>query len=194
MSQVIERRSMLKTAGAVFAGAGMLALGGTSPALAAAGRPRAAAKAGGDIGVLQTALALEHEGIAAYTIAAGSGLLTPDVIKVASVFLGHHQVHRDELAKLIRTAGGQPVDAKSNDQYIAELDLGALKSQADVLTLATRLEMGAASAYVGQAGALTDRALARLFAGLAADEASHWAILNNAIGGASPTAAFIFGH
>lgn len=193
MTEVMERRALLKGVGIAVAGASAFAFTG-SPALAAAKKAGAAAKTGGDIGVLQTALALEHEGIAAYTIAAGAGLLTPDVLKVASVFLGHHQVHRDELAKLIRTAGGQPVDAKSNNDYVAELNLGALKTQADVLTLATKLEMGAASAYVGQAGALANRSLARLFAGLAADEASHWAILNSAIGGTSPGGGFLFGR
>lgn len=192
MAENLERRDLLKNIG--MAGAGALVLSST-PVLAATKRGRAKiASGGGDIAVLNTALALEHEGIAAYTIAAGSGLLTPDVIKVASVFLGHHQGHRDELARLIRTAGGHPVDPKSNADYISELNLGALKSQGDVLALATRLEMGAASAYVGQAGALTDHSLAKLFAGLAADEASHWAVLNNAIGGTVQAAPFVFGR
>lgn len=193
MTEMMERRNLLKSAGLAATGAGMMLLSAT-PALAAKRRGHRKESAGGDIGVLQAALALEHEGIAAYTIAAGSGLLSADVVKVASVFLGHHQVHRDELAKLIGTAGGKPVEAKSNDDYIKELNLGALKSQADVLALATRLEMGAASAYVGQAGALTSRTLGKLFAGLAADEASHWAVLNNAIGGTVPAAAFVFGR
>ncbi|MFX7945898.1 ferritin-like domain-containing protein, partial [Acinetobacter baumannii] len=77
--------------------------------------------------------------------------------------------------------------------YTQELNLGALKSQADVLTLATRLELGAASAYVGQVGGIKDRTLAKTLAGIGADEASHWAILNNAIGGTTPAKGFIFG-
>lgn len=179
------RRTFLGQAGLVTAGAVMVGM--------SSGEAMAAAKAGGDVDILQTALALEHEGIAAYTIAAGSGLLTPDVIKVASVFLGHHQAHRDKLAALVRTAGGKPVEAKSDADYVKDLNLGALKSQGDVLTLATRLEMGAASAYIGQLAGLKDNKLAALFAGIAADEATHWALLNNATGGSEPTAAFIFG-
>lgn len=193
MGESFARRALIKSAGMAAAGAGLVALAG-APALAAPAKKPAPAKAGGgDVDILQTALALEHEGIAAYTIAAGSGLLTPDVIKVASVFLGHHKGHRDALADLIRKAGGNPVSAKSDAAYVNELNLGALKSQGDVLTLATRLEMGAASAYVGQVTGLRDRTLAKLFAGLAADEASHWAVLNAAVGGTPPTAAFIFG-
>src|SRR3546814_19552738 len=49
-----------------------------------------------DLGVLQTSLALEHEGIAAYQIAGQSGLLSPDTLKVALTFMGHHQEHRSE--------------------------------------------------------------------------------------------------
>lgn len=187
-----DRRGFLTQAG--LAGVGLVAVvAAPAEAVEAAVRQKAAAKAGGDVDILQTALALEHEGIAAYTIAAGSGLLTPEVIKVASVFLGHHKEHRDRLAGLVRMAGGHPVDAKTDADYIQELNIGALKSQADVLALATRLEMGATSAYVGQASGLKDRKLAGLFASLAADESSHWAVLNNAIGGPVPTKGFIFG-
>jgi rubrerythrin len=190
MDGQLARRALLQRAGLATAGVGAISLINAGVAAAA---KRAPGNTGGDVDILQTALALEHEGIAAYTIAAGSGLLTADVIKVASVFLGHHKSHRDALADLVRKAGGKPVDAKSDDSYVAELGLGALKSQGDVLALATRLEMGAASAYVGQVVGLSDQSISKLFASLAADEATHWAILNNAIGGTEPANAFIFG-
>lgn len=186
------RREFLSHAGLVTAG--LVAIGTTGSGADAAARGKGSMATGsGDVDILQTALALEHEGISVYMIAAGSGLLTPDVIKVASVFLGHHKDHRDRLAELIRTAGGHPVDRKTDAEYTQELNLGALKSQADVLALATKLEMGASSAYVGQAAGLKDHKLAGLFASLAADEASHWAVLNNAIGGSVPIKGFIFG-
>jgi len=186
------RRSFLSTAGLMTGGLGLAAVASAFPA-AAAHHKTAAHKAGGDIDVLQGALALEHEGIAAYQIAGASGLLTPDVLKVALVFLGHHKGHRDALANLIRKAGGKPVEAKSDADYTMELNLGALKSQGDVVALATKLEMGAANAYVGQVAALQYHALAHLFAQLGTDEAVHWAVLNNALGAAVPTPAFIFG-
>ena len=185
------RRRFLQTAGFTLGGLGLLAAAGT-PALGA-GKSKPMAHANGDVGVLQGALALEHEGIAAYTIAGGSGLLTPDVLKTALVFLGHHKGPRDALADLIRKAGGKPVEPKTNAEYTTELNLGALKSQADVVVLATKLEMGAANAYVGQVAALQDHQLAHLFAQISTDEAVHWAILNNALGAAVPTPPFIFG-
>jgi len=187
-----DRRGFLNQAGLVTLG--LAAVGTmTGAADAAVRRSSRSGGASGDIDILQTALALEHEGIAAYTIAAGSGLLTPDVIKVASVFLSHHKDHRDRLANLVRTAGGNPVNAKTDAEYVQELNLGALKSQGDVLTLAAKLEMGATSAYVGQVAGLRDRTLATTLASIGADEASHWAVLNNAIGGSVPVKGFIFG-
>lgn len=170
-------------------GAGLLAGG-----LAISAGPHAlAAKASGDVQVMQGALALEHEGIAAYRLAGASGLLKPDILKVALVFKGHHEQHRDALADLIRKAGGNPVEPKADPAYVKELNLAALKSQADVVALATRLELGATNAYAGQVAALRDHKLAHLFTQLSADEAVHWTTLNNAAGTPIPTKAFLFG-
>lgn len=185
-----DRRRFLQNSGLALAGAGAL-VAGVTPALSATRKVRR--QGAGDVGVLQGALALEHEGIAAYMIAGGSGLLTPDVLKVALVFLGHHKGHRDALANLIIKAGGKPVEAKTDAEYVADLNLGALKSQGDVVALATRLEQGATNAYVGQISAISDRSTAKLFAQLATDEAVHWAVLNNALGNAVPPATFLFG-
>ena len=89
--------------------------------------------------------------------------------------------------------GATPVESKTDAEYTAELNLGSLKSQGDVVALATKLEMGATNAYVGQIAALQDHQLAHLFAQISTDEAVHWAILNNAGGGTIPAPAYIFG-
>ena len=176
-----------------LAHAGLAALGAGASTLVVA-RASAAAIQPGDIGVIQTALALEHEGIAAYQIAGKSGLLSPKTLKLALVFLGHHQMHRDSLAKLVADAGGKPVEPRTDAQYTADLQLGALRTESDVVTLATRLERGAASAYIGQIAALSEPRIAQLFAGICADEAAHWTTLNNAAGTPIPTAAYLFGR
>lgn len=181
---VPARRRFLVHAGIVTLGAGASSL---LPRHALAEAPA------DDIGVIQTALALEHEGIAAYQIAGKSGLLSPGTLKLALVFLGHHQAHRDSLAKLVAEAGGKPVEPRSDAQYIEALKLGSLETEADVVALATALERGAASAYIGQIAALRDPKLAQLFASLSADEAVHWATLNNASGTPIPAAAHLFG-
>ena len=131
------RRMFLRGAGLVLASAGTLT---TLPALGAEAQ---------DVAIMQGALALEHEGIAAYRLAGGSGLLSPATLKIALVFKGHHEQHRDSLAKLIGQAGGSPVQPKSDADYTKELNLGALKSETDVVTLAAKLEQGATNAYAG---------------------------------------------
>ena len=181
----VGRREFLARAGAASFGIGATSLfSGTALAAVAA--------QSGDVGVVQTALALEHEGIAAYQIAGKSGLLSPDTLKLALIFMGHHQAHRDSLAKLVSQAGDKPVDPKTDAQYISELKLGALKSEGDVVALATRLERGAASAYIGQITALKDPRLAKLFAEISADEVIHWTTLNNAAGIPIPASAYVF--
>lgn len=180
-----DRRGFLASAGLATLGIG---------ALGSIGRPAVAAVAqADDLGVIQTALALEHEGIAAYRIAGESGLLSPDTLKVASIFMGHHQEHRDSLARLVVELGDRPVEPKADARYIADLKLETLKSEGDVVALATTLERGAASAYVGQIASLKDPKVARLFASISADEAVHWTTLNNAAGTPIPPAAYLFG-
>jgi hypothetical protein len=187
LSMAGSRRTFLRQAGALTLGAGTAGLLIAHPAMAAAPRY------GSDVGVIQTALALEHEGIAAYQIAGKSGLLSKGTLQVATIFLGHHEVHRDSLAKLVTQAGAKPVEPKSDAQYVADLNLGSLKSEKDVVALATILEHGAASAYIGQISAIRDPKLANLFASISADEATHWSTLNAAGGGEIPKAAYIFG-
>lgn len=179
-----DRRKFLGSS-AVMLGIGVTSLIGSSAVAALAQSD--------DLGVLQTALALEHEGIAAYRIAGKSGLLSPGTLKIALTFMGHHQQHRDSLAKLVMQLGGHPVEPKTDAQYIAELKLGALESEGEVVALAARLEQGAASAYIGQITSLKDPKIAKLFASLSADEAVHWTTLNDAAGTPIPTAAYLFG-
>lgn len=146
-----------------------------------------------DLDVLQTTLAYEHEAIAAYRLAGASGLLAQDTLSVALRFKGHHEQHRDAIADLIRRAGPSPVEPLADADYVSGLELSKLKSQGDIVTLATRLERAAAVAYIDQIRSLHDRKLAKLFAEISADETIHWTVLNGAGGGTVPEAAFTFG-
>ena len=147
-----------------------------------------------DVAILNVALALEHEGIAAYQIGAGSGLLSPDVLAVAGKFMGDHQAHRDALAQTIVRLGGTPVAALSMPEYTrsAKLAISSISSATDVLKLAQRLELGAVNAYLGVIPAFADRELAKVAGRLAADETMHYTALTQALGGALP-GAFSYG-
>jgi hypothetical protein len=112
---------------------------------------------------------------------------------VAVAFQSHHKAHRDALIATIQKMGGTPVAEKKLDEYAAALGASSLKSQADVLTLAAKLELGAVNAYLGVIPSLKDNKLGQVAARLAADETMHWTVLSQAIGRALPAGALSFG-
>jgi len=187
-----SRRTLIVAAGQTLTGVTAAALlGGCAHAAMAQGSAMAA-EPSQDLQVLNAAIALEHEGIAAYQIAAGSGLLQPAVVQVGIAFKGHHEGHRDALIAAVRTLGGTPVEAKTTDEYVRDLNVASLRNQADVLRLALRLETGAANAYLSLIPSLS--ADYHQTAGrLAGDEAYHAAVLANALGEPIPSMPFIFG-
>ncbi len=146
-----------------------------------------------DASILNVALGLEHEAIAAYQIGAESKLLKQPVLGVAVLFQSHHKAHRDALAGTIQKMGGTPVAAKANADYAKSLNAGMIKTAKDILMLAARLELGAANAYIGVIPSFTSGDLAKVAARLAADETMHWTVLANALGMKVPEQALTFG-
>jgi len=146
-----------------------------------------------DAGILNVALGLEHEAINAYQLGAGSGLLGKPVLDVAVAFQSHHKAHRDALIAAIQKMGGKPVAEKSLDEYAKALNAASLKSQADVLMLAAKLELGATNAYLGVIPSFKDNKLGQVAARLAADETMHWTALSQALGKMLPAGALSFG-
>lgn len=181
------RRTFLGSSGVLSATAVALLAGRPALAQGMAGDP---AK---DAGILNVALALEHEAINAYQLGAGSGLLTKPVLAVALQFQGHHKGHRDALIATIRKLGGQPVAELKPEDYARALDAQALNSQADVLALAARLELGATNAYLGVIPSFSSHDLAQVAGRLAADETMHYTALAEVLGRPLPAAALSFG-
>lgn len=191
---VSSRRSLLGIAGTGVLSVAAIGILGDAPALARArGHKPGVAAHQGDIDILNVALGLELEAIEAYQIGAESGLLQKPVLDVAVLFQGHHKGHRDALASAITQLGGHPVAAKSRAEYMTSLNIAAIKTQEDVLRLAQAHEKGAANAYIGVIPSFGSRDLAQVSARIAADEASHWALLSSALGESLPKAGFMFG-
>jgi hypothetical protein len=156
-------------------------------------RAQSSSAMGADVNILNVALGLEHEAINAYQLGAASGLLAKPVLGVAVAFQSHHKAHRDALIATIQKMGGQPVEEKKIDDYAKALNASALKSQADVLMLAAKLELGATNAYLGVIPAFKDNKLGQVAARLAADETMHYTALVGALGQALPSGALSFG-
>jgi rubrerythrin len=136
--------------------------------------------AASDAKILNTALGGEFGALAAYQLAADSGLLQKPVLDLAMQFQGQHKAHADLLAKTVRTLGGAPAEPKKTADY--KFPVETLKTQTDVLRFAAGLEQGAARGYLGMIPVLGDRDLAKAIASILGDEAMHWAILRQALG------------
>jgi hypothetical protein len=142
-----------------------------------------------DVGILNTALGLEYQGIAAYQVGAESKLLKPATLKVAVQFQSDHKKHAEALASTIVKLGGTPVSAKTPAEY--NFPTSKLKTQSDVLKFAAGLEQGAVSAYLGAVPAFADRELAKVAASILGNEAQHLSLLRNALGENPDPAAFV---
>lgn len=179
---VAARRLFLGQSGRVLSGAAVALLAGRE-ALAA----RSAASGAQDVQILNTALGAEFEAVAAYQLGADSKLLQGAVLDLALGFQGHHKAHADLLAATVAKLGGKPVAARARYDFPVD----PLKSQADVLRFAARLEQGAVSAYLAAVPRFEQRDLSRAAASILGDEAMHWAVLRQALGEAPVPAAFM---
>ena len=169
---------------------GRLALSGAAVALLA-GKDALGAKATDspqkDIQILNTAIAAELEAIAAYQLGADSKLLQKPVLQLAVTFQGHHKAHADLLAATVEKLGGKPAQGKAAYDF----PVAQLKTQADVLKFAAKLEEGAVSAYLGAVPLFDNRDLSKAAASILGDEAMHWAVLRQALGEVPVPAAFM---
>ncbi|RZL96735.1 MAG: ferritin-like domain-containing protein [Variovorax sp.] len=179
---VAARRLFLGRSGLVLSGAAVALL---------AGNHALAAKAGGategDVQILNTALGAELEAIAAYQVGAESKLLEKAVLDLAVTFQGHHRAHAALLAGTVEKMGGKAVAAKAKYDF----PVAQLKTQADVLRFAAKLEQGAVSAYLGAVPIFENRDLSKAAASILGDEAMHWAVLRQALGEAPVPGAFV---
>jgi rubrerythrin len=184
-----RRLFLARSSQATLSAAAIGLLGG----VAGAARAQSSSAMEGDVNILNVALGLEHEAIGAYQLGATSGLLQKTVLDIAVGFQSHHKAHRDALIATIQKMGGKPVMEKSLDDYAKALNAASLKSQADVLTLAAKLELGATNAYLGVIPSFKDNKLGQVAARLAADETMHWTVLSQALGKSLPGGALSFG-
>ncbi len=131
-----------------------------------------------DAALLNAALALEHQAIAAYDAGAGTGLLKGETLDLARHFQSQHRAHRDLLAGEIRKLGGTPAVALASYTFRGRDDAPIeFKTAEDILVFALGLEGGAASAYLGLLPQLTSKALLSTIAGIACDESQHAAAI-----------------
>ena len=182
-----SRRTLIRSASAATLSA--VAVGLLTGCSTGSAQTMQTADASSDVAILNTALGLEFQAIAAYQAGAESGLLQKPVLDLAVQFQSDHKQHAQVLSSTISKLGGMPVMAKDASAYNFPVD--TLKSQADVLQFAAYYEKGATSAYLGAVPALGDKDLAKAAASILGDEAMHWAVLLGALGQNPVPGAFI---
>ncbi len=163
----VSRRQVLQTGGLSVA-AGVMA-----SAMPAAAKE---ARFAGDLAILNVALGLEHQAIAAYDAGAKSKLLSADQLKIAVSFQSDHKRHRDALTGFIKRFGGTPVAPKSS------YDFGTITSAADIVKLAQSLEDGAEAAYLANAGKLENREILNAAVPILEDEVRHNTVFKQLLG------------
>jgi hypothetical protein len=179
-----SRRGFLGLSGLALSGSAVALLAGRQALAAAADK---SANPANDVAILNSAIAAEHEAVAAYGVGAGSGLLKGGALQLATTFQGHHKQHVEVLAGVVERLGGKAAAAKPNYNFPVE----TLKTQNDVLRFAAGLEKGAVSAYLGAVPLFKDRELSKAAASILGDEAMHWAVLRQALGEDPVPAAFV---
>ena len=145
------------------------------PIVASAVPPQKAGYAD-DIAILNVALGLEHQAVAAYQAGAESKLLTGKVLDIAVSFQSDHKRHRDAIIGLIKEYGGTPVGPKSS------YDFGTIKTAEDILKLAHTLEQGAVDAYLANAYKLKSGDILDAAVPIVLDEVRHATVFKLALG------------
>ena len=164
--KTVTRRQVLRAAG-LSAAVGVAAL--AKPAAAVV-------RYEGDLAILNVALGLEHQAIAAYDAGAKSKLLNADQLKIAASFQNDHKRHRDALIQFIRRFHGTPVKPKPN------YDFGTITSAVDIVKLAQSLEDGAMNAYLANAGKLESREILNAAVPILEDEVRHNTVFKQLLG------------
>jgi rubrerythrin len=138
-----------------------------------------------DVMLLNQALDLEHEAIAAYT--AGIPLLDGRAKKAAQLFLTQELSHAGEMHGLVRQAGGRPNKPK------ASYDLGRPSSAVDVLHLLHDLERRELHLYLGAITRLSPGTVRAAVAAVLANDAQHVSMLRSVLGLAPLPSPFVTG-
>lgn len=143
-----------------------------------------------DIEILNKALGAEQFAIAAYGLAAGTGLLSEGVMQVAKTFQSHHGQHAHKIQETIISLGGEPVKPLPQDEYARKLPTG-LTDEKTIVHYALTLEKGAAITYLNAIPEIENKKITQAAASILGDEAMHWATLRNALGLAPVHIGFI---
>lgn len=138
---------------------------------------QAAAKADpADIKLLDAAIAAERAALKTYVDATAISVLTPSVLAVLKSFMADHQAHLDALTAAVTQSGSAVAP-----ETAAAVATPALATEADVLALAYTTERLVASTYLDSIAKFKNRDFATTAASIMGVDATHVALLAEAL-------------
>ncbi len=181
------RRAFLAAGGATLLGSAVLAAcgkeptqqvaqTGTTPPQPSSTTTTAPGSHATDLTLLRTASSIEILAVESYGAALALGkVTTPGIKQTLELFRSQHQDHANLLSTVTTDAGGTPY-TKPN-LYLAyeiiEPTVKGIRTEADVVGMATELENTAAQTYVNAGGVLTTPTLRAAIMSIGATEARH---------------------
>jgi len=166
----------------LIAGGAVLAAG-TVPMLLRVSN--AFAQSDGDVGIIEGAVAIEQEAVAAYDFAFKSGVLSEPITQAARLFRDQEQEHANALTAALEDLGGE---APEPPEPADVQGLTELRSEQDVLAFAIELENAGVMAYIDAMSTLQSPGLLKTGAQIMANEGQHLVVLRLAMG-VSPAAS-----
>ncbi len=179
MGSTLTRRGALGGAAALA----LSSCGGGDPP------PNGRPQAGSGAGLLNSIVALEHAGIAAW--AAIGDVLSGDARRYARAIRQRERAHAARMAGLVRRLGGTPPQARSAAEYAGLFP--RLGSEADALHFARDLEERLLRAYLDALRSLPDEDQRRAAAEIAAQEAEDLGVVHVLAGGPAAPQPFVTG-
>ncbi len=135
---------------------------------------------GDDVALLQNALALEDQMLAAYAAVMDRALLAGDELELARQFVADHQKHAEALTASLTRRNATPTPGRAGDEH--RFSVAGLATREDALRFLVGFEEGLTLAHLGAVPAFGDKDLAKGSAGIMGVEAMHWSQLRRALG------------
>jgi hypothetical protein len=175
----LTRRGALGGAAAIA----LASCGGGDPP--PAGKPRA----GSGAGLLNSIVALEHAGVAAW--AAIAEVLRGEARGYAVEIRAREREHVERVSALVRQIGGEPPAGRPRREY--EPMFPRMRSESDALRFARDLEQRLVRAYLDALRSLPEAGQRRAAAQIAAEEAEDLAVVHVLAGEPAAPQAFVTG-
>jgi Ferritin-like domain len=180
---LVTRRRFLQVGGTLSMGAVLAACLGGGSSKRSRDSSGGAAGRRADATIIRTLSSVEAAAVAAYAVGLDSGLLTPPVANLASVFRAHHREHAALFEGTTKDLGAEAFDGP-NPVVMQGLQpaIDTLRDESSVVGLVFDVETILADTYQATMGTFADKSFNVAAMSVGGAEARHAAALAEALG------------